>query len=174
MPPQHMYFFSNLQYFIVGTLDSQGRPWASILTGNAGFIRAVSRNHLAMVTDISEGDPLLETLNDGWTVDEGERLIAGLGIDLTNRRRNKGMFIVRGGLIVVAGRVGRDMLLVDGRELQMIISTDESLGNCPKVYLRGKLTVVYHSEGYKVFEKGGDCQVSGSTDDEWESSHGGA
>lgn len=132
MPPQHMYFFSNLQYFIIGTLDSQGRPWASILTGDPGFIRAVSRNHLAMVTDISEGDPLLETLREGWTVDEGGRLIAGLGIDLTNRRRNKGMFIVRG-FIVVAGRVGKDMLLVDGRELQMIISTDESLGNCPKV-----------------------------------------
>jgi hypothetical protein len=36
-------------------------------------------------------------------------------------------------LNVVAGRVSKDMLLMDGRELQMIVTTDESLGNCPKV-----------------------------------------
>jgi hypothetical protein len=34
---------------------------------------------------------------------------------------------------VVAGRVSKDMVRVDGQELQMIITTDESLGNCPKV-----------------------------------------
>ena len=86
-----MYFFSGLNYFIVGTLDHKGRPWASILTGERGFIRPVSQNHLAMVTEVSEGDPVLETLTSGWTVAEGGRLLAGLGIDLTNRRRNKGI-----------------------------------------------------------------------------------
>jgi uncharacterized protein len=92
MPPQHMFFFSNLQYFVVGTLDSKGRPWASILTGEKGFIRPVSQNHLALVTEVSEGDPVLETLVNGWTVAEGGRIVAGLGIDLTNRRRNKGAY----------------------------------------------------------------------------------
>lgn len=91
MPPQHMFFFSNLRYFVVGTLDLKGRPWASILTGEQGFIRPLSQNHLAIVTELSEGDPLLETLNDGYTVVDGGRLLAGLGIDLTNRRRNKGL-----------------------------------------------------------------------------------
>jgi uncharacterized protein len=90
MPPQHMFFFSNLSYFVVGTLDSQRRPWASILTGEKGFIRPVNQNHLAMVTELSEGDPLLETLSRGHTVADGGRLVSGLGIDLTNRRRNKG------------------------------------------------------------------------------------
>ena len=85
-----MYFFAGLDYFVVGTLDSKGRPWASILTGERGFIRPVSPNHLAMVTEVSEGDPVLETLSSGWTGAEGGRLLAGLGIDLTNRRRNKG------------------------------------------------------------------------------------
>ena len=36
-------------------------------------------------------------------------------------------------LITVEGRVSQDMLRIDGQELQMIITTDESLGNCPKV-----------------------------------------
>jgi uncharacterized protein len=90
MVPQHMFFFSNLRYFAVGTMDSRGRPWASILTGKKGFIRPVSQNLLAMFTELSEGDPVLETLSQGYTVAEEGRLIAGLGIDLTNRRRNKG------------------------------------------------------------------------------------
>ena len=36
------------------------------------------------------------------------------------------------GFIVVAGRVAQNMLNIEDRELQMIITTDESLGNCPK------------------------------------------
>ena len=92
MPRQHMFFFANLRYFVLGTLDSRGRPWASILTGEQGFLRPVSQNHLAMVTELSEGDPVLETLTHGYTVAEGARLVGGLGIDLTNRRRNKGDF----------------------------------------------------------------------------------
>ena len=72
-------------------MDARGRPWASILTGEHGFIRAVSYNHLGMVTELSAGDPLLENLSRGYAVGEGERLLAGLGLDLTNRRRNKGI-----------------------------------------------------------------------------------
>ena len=92
MPPQHRYFFANLQYFILGTLDSKGRPWASILTGQLGFVKPVSANHLALVTELSDGDPVLENLREGWMLEDKARPVAGLGIDLTNRRRNKGMF----------------------------------------------------------------------------------
>ena len=74
-------------------MDSLGRPWASLVTGEQGFIRAVSQNHLAMVTELSGGDPLPENLSQGYTVAQGGRLIAGLGIDFTNRRRNKGDFL---------------------------------------------------------------------------------
>ena len=91
MPPQHMFFFGNLAYFAVGTLDERGRPWASILTGEGGFIRPLNQNHLAMVTEVSVGDPVLENLSRGYTLAEGSRLLAGLGINFTNRRRNKGV-----------------------------------------------------------------------------------
>ena len=77
-------------------MDSLGRPWASLVTGERGFIRTVSQSHLAMVTELSEGDPLLENLSRGYTVAQGSRLIAGLGIDFTNRRRNKGDFLQPG------------------------------------------------------------------------------
>jgi len=89
-----MHFYAHLSYFIAATLDSKGRPWVSILTGAQGFLRPVSQTHLALVTRLSEGDPLLENLKDGLTVSEGGRLIAGLGIDFTNRRRNKGTMLI--------------------------------------------------------------------------------
>jgi uncharacterized protein len=85
-----MFFFTRLQYFTIATLDSKCRPWASILTGKRGFIRPLNENHLAIATELSEGDPVFETLKDGWTVAEGARIVAGLGIDLTNRKRDKG------------------------------------------------------------------------------------
>jgi len=122
MSPHHMNFFANLQYFVLGTLDASGRPWASMVTGEERFIRPVNQTYLAMVTDLSEGDPILETLSEGLTVEDGGRLVAGLGIDLTNRRRNK-----------VAGRISRDLVHIEGKELQLIITAEESLGNCPKV-----------------------------------------
>lgn len=138
MPPQHRHFYARLSYFVVGTLDSEGRPWVSIVTGEQGFLRPVSQNHLALVTDISEGDPLLETLKDGFTVSEGEKLIAGLGIDFTNRRRNKGRSLMEFKLTVVAGKVAQNMVCLDNNELQMIINATEALGNCPKVIARGQ------------------------------------
>ena len=49
-------------------MDSLGRPWASLVTGEQGFIRAVSQSHLAMVAELSEGDPLLENLSRGYTI----------------------------------------------------------------------------------------------------------
>ena len=88
-----MFFFNNLQYFVLATLDSNGRPWVSILTGEQGFMKSISHNHLAIVTRVSDSDPILITLNNEWIVSEKGRIVAGLGIDLTNRRRNKGRHI---------------------------------------------------------------------------------
>lgn len=115
MPLQHQHFFSNLPYFIVGTCDAQGRPWASMLCGPRGFNRAISPNHLAFVTKPAAGDPVLDNIL------RGDGLIAGLGIEFETRRRNK-----------VFGRIQPGMSkYVDG-ELQAIITTEQSLGNCPK------------------------------------------
>jgi len=35
--------------------------------------------------------------------------------------------------LVVAGRVGENMVRIEGKEVQVILATNESLGNCPKV-----------------------------------------
>jgi hypothetical protein len=35
--------------------------------------------------------------------------------------------------LVVAGSVGENMVRIEGKEVQVILATNESLGNCPKV-----------------------------------------
>lgn len=123
MPAQHQLFFSELPYFIASTIDGHGRPWASILCGQVGFVSPVSPNHLALCTTIAAVDPIYKNLEGGGPV-------AGLGIQFSNRRRNK-----------VFGRVLPSMVrLSSGRELQLILTTSESLGNCPKYISTRNLT----------------------------------
>lgn len=66
--------------------------------------------------------------------------------------------------MVVAGRVGENMVRIDGKELQLIMITDESLGNCPKVFpqLERALTEVHYRTGYPVFPERWKIEVSGS------------
>ena len=126
MPAQHQHFFSSLPYFITCTLDDNGRPWGSILCGPTGFIRSISPNHLAFCTTIAESDPIYKNLQNGGK-------IAGLGIQFLSRRRNK-----------VYGTIMPSMVkTMPGREIQAIITTSESLGNCPK-YITSR-SMEYHT-----------------------------
>lgn len=36
MPDQHREFFGIVPFLVIGTVDDEGRPWASILAGPAG------------------------------------------------------------------------------------------------------------------------------------------
>lgn len=65
------------------------------------------------------GDPIVENLLKSHE----NNIIAGLGIDFKNRRRNK-----------VAGYISKEFTLYDKYEnkLTINIETNESLGNCPK------------------------------------------
>ena len=55
-------------------------------------------------------------------------------------------------MILVAGHVAKDMVRVDGQELQMVLTANEALGNCPKVrrFMYEMLITVYHCSRYPV------------------------
>ena len=126
---QHQHFFSNLSYFALSSLDEDGRPWASIVAGGKGFMRALDGKHLAFISDLQCGDPLPHNLTLGLIVKspplennmEQARPVAGLGIDFSNRKRTK-----------VAGFVPDGFAKIDGDSLKVIVFTNRSLGNCPK------------------------------------------
>ena len=118
MPEQHRLFFAALPYLFVATLDENGWPVATILTGPAGFIRAPDDNHLRVNAPRRHDDPAQAALEAG-------KEVGALGIDFSNRRRNR-----------ANGRIGR----IDKNRIEILI--DQSFGNCPKYIQIRKLTDV--------------------------------
>ena len=58
MPDQHRELFAKLPLLLVGSLDAQRRPWASILAGRPGFIDSPDPRTLAIRAHPGYGDPL--------------------------------------------------------------------------------------------------------------------
>lgn len=105
---QHRDFFRELPFVVLGSVDSEGRPWASIVAGDAGFLSTPSDRQLRVGARPVSGDPLLRSLRTGSR-------IGGLGIQLETRRRNR-----------FTGRVAA----VD--ETGFTLSVDQTFGNCPQ------------------------------------------
>ena len=73
MPPQHQEFFAQLPLFMVGSVDAAGRPWASVLAGPPGFLRARDPQTLEVMARPIYGDPLNAALMEGADIGgEGE------------------------------------------------------------------------------------------------------
>jgi predicted pyridoxine 5'-phosphate oxidase superfamily flavin-nucleotide-binding protein len=108
LPDQFRQFFAQLPYVIVGTVDTTGNPWASILVGNPGFLSTPNERTLKVVAQPLFGDPLVANLAEG--ID-----IGFLGIELPTRRRNR-----LNGIIIATHP--------DGFEVQL----RQSFGNCPQ------------------------------------------
>lgn len=82
---------------ILGTIDADGRPWASLLTGAPGFMSVVDERMLRIEARAGSGDPLRENLQR--TTDVGVLII-----ELSTRRRmrlNGRMYVDRKGFVCV-------------------------------------------------------------------------
>ena len=126
MPVQHAEFFPGLSYLPLGTLDNQGRPWASLLVTKSNDdptlgIVVSSHNQTDIVAETNPHDPFVRALGEEQTSPSSDkRLFAGVGIDFTNRRRNKLAGLIKPISIGNAGKISLQLL------------TDQHLGNCPK------------------------------------------
>ena len=108
MPDQHRELFEKLPMMLVGSLDERRRPWASVLPGQPGFVRAIDAQHLQVVAQPLAGDPLASNLWPGAP-------LGMLGIEPQTRRRNR-----------VNGTVKQ-------RDAQgFMLQVDQSFGNCPQ------------------------------------------
>lgn len=108
MPDQHRELFCKLPFLIVGSVDGQRRPWASILVGRPGFIESPDPRTLAIGALPGFGDPLGQNLTPGAPV-------GLLGIQLETRRRNR-----MNGPVVALGEGG------------FTVRVEQSFGNCPQ------------------------------------------
>jgi ferredoxin-NADP reductase/predicted pyridoxine 5'-phosphate oxidase superfamily flavin-nucleotide-binding protein len=113
MPEQHQRFFEQLPFMLAGSVDAAGRPWASVLVGQPGFVRAPHARRLDFRTRAIAGDPLAAGLAAGAP-------LGLLGIELHTRRRN---------------RVNGHVVAVDAGGFRLEV--DQSVGNCPQ-YIQGR------------------------------------
>ena len=110
LPDQHRAFHAGLPFLVVAGRDGDGRVWASVLDGPAGFVAVPHPGRVRIAAPPGEGDPLHGALDGGAP-------IGILGIELATRRRNR-----------VNGRVARD-----GDAL--VVDVQQAFGNCPQ-YIR--------------------------------------
>ena len=108
MPQQHREFFEQLPMLLVGSVDAQQRPWASVLAGLPGFIDTPDERQLRVDALPHDGDPLLGQMVVGAP-------LGLLGIEPQTRRRN---------------RMNGTVVAVDPRGFALRV--DQSFGNCPQ------------------------------------------
>jgi predicted pyridoxine 5'-phosphate oxidase superfamily flavin-nucleotide-binding protein len=108
MPEQHREFFEQLPTLLVGSVDAQQRPWASMLAGLPGFIDTPDSRLLRVDALPLPGDPLHAQLQVGAA-------LGLLGIEPQTRRRN---------------RLNGTVSAVDDRGFELRV--EQSFGNCPQ------------------------------------------
>src|SRR5688500_15513570 len=80
LPDEFREFFSELSLLLVGSLDREGRPWASLLKGDPGFATAPTPRSVLVAGAPKPGDPLRANLQPGAP-------LGLLGIELATRGR---------------------------------------------------------------------------------------
>lgn len=108
MPDQHRAFFEQLPFLVIGGVDDESWPWASLVSGHPGFMRSPDPKTLQVDGHLPAGDPLRGTFEAGTR-------IGLLGIEPATRRRNR-----------MNGRLSQ------GDGTHFTVTVDQSFGNCPQ------------------------------------------
>ena len=117
MPDQHREFFAQLPFIVLGTVASDGRPWATLRAGHPGFLNSPDARTLDLAIAREAADPADAGLADGSQ-------IGVLGIDLATRRRNRMNGVLHG----APGKAAH-------------IEVVHSFGNCPR-YIQQRSVVL--------------------------------
>lgn len=108
MPDQHREFYHQLPFMVVGAVDAQNRPWATLLEGPEGFVVSPDPQHLVLTAQLEAQDPAAPGLQAGHA-------IGMLGIEMHTRRRN---------------RINGVIQHAAADHLEVVV--EHSYGNCPK------------------------------------------
>ncbi|QEE43224.1 2Fe-2S iron-sulfur cluster binding domain-containing protein (plasmid) [Rhizobium sp. WL3] len=108
MLEQHREFFPLLPFVVIGAVDPDGLPWATIRAGRPGFLHSPDPLRLAIEAGRDWADPAERGMEDG------DR-IGLVGVDLITRRRNR-----------LNGTIQRQ----DDKRFEVTVG--QSFGNCPR------------------------------------------
>ncbi|WP_260961879.1 FAD-binding oxidoreductase [Pseudomonas citri] len=135
MPDQHREFYAQLPFVVLGAVDRQGDVWATIRTGQPGFMSSSMPERLRISLQPQSDDPAQDGMKQGDA-------IGMLGIELHTRRRNR-----------MNGNVLRQF--DDGIE----ISVTQAYGNCPRYINLRQYAFVDETAGAVLELTGADPQV---------------
>lgn len=138
LPEQHRDFYPLLPYLLLGVVDEQGIPWATLVEGAPGFAHSPDPQTLQVDSQPSLNDPARAGLRDGAAV-------GVLGIDLNTRRRNR-----------LNGRVAA--LDHEGFSVQVV----HTFGNCPKYIQLRPVDGIARKPGTQV-ERSGSLDEAAQT-----------
>lgn len=105
---QHREFYPLLPFIVIGAVDPDGAPWATIRAGQPGFLHSPDTLTLDVEAARDRSDPAERGMEDGDP-------IGMVGVDLITRRRNR-----------LNGTVSRS---ADDR---FSVTVGQSFGNCPR------------------------------------------
>ena len=108
MPNQHREFYNAIPFMMIGSVDADGDVWASMVTGEPGFMTSPDPRELSVDFPLDPTDPVSAGLKDGDA-------IGMLGIELSTRRRNR-----MNGTVHSASTAG------------FTVHVGHSFGNCPQ------------------------------------------
>ncbi|MFD3870754.1 pyridoxamine 5'-phosphate oxidase family protein [Streptomyces sp. NPDC058623] len=122
-------FLAEQPHLVVGAADTDGRMWASLLTGAPGFVRATGRARIVVTGGLPQGDPL-----EGASAAAGTR-VGIIALDPRTRRRM---------------RLGGTITPVPGG---FAVEADRVFANCPK-YLQKRRPLELVAEGAGIVRRG--------------------
>jgi hypothetical protein len=121
IPHGAMSFIAQQSMAVIGSLDTQGRVWASLVLGQPGFLQAINDQSLQLQRSkccAATGDPL-------WGNLDANRQLGILLIELSTRRRLR-----------INGQLGA------GNKEAVHIQVAQAYANCPKYIQRRQLRLV--------------------------------
>lgn len=122
MPDQYRSFFEQLPFLVLGSVDPDGWPWASIVSGGQGFVTSPSETTLKIAAKPSPYDPLGNSMISGAP-------IGVLGIELGTRRRNR-----------------MNSTISELSSSGIRLDVQQSFGNCPKYIQTHDITFIREPE----------------------------
>lgn len=111
MEPQRA-FYARLPFLVIGAVDPDGMPWATIRAGRPGFLASPAPSVLTVEAGRDMNDPAESGMTDGAA-------LGLLGIDLATRRRLR-----------LNGRLRRS------GDARFRVLVEQSFGNCPQYITR--------------------------------------
>ena len=121
MPDQHRELFEKLPTLLLGALDAQGQPWATMLAGPPGFVHTPHAQRMDIAAAIDPADPAdpvdpVDPVMAALAAHGTGAPVGVLGLEPHTRRRNR-----------MNGHVVRW-----GAQQGLSITVAQSFGNCPK------------------------------------------